>query len=50
MDTVNPGTNRNHYSPSPALKNNNIFGIQKNSNSIIQADVLNQSQYIPGKN
>ena len=46
----NPGTNRNHYSPSPALKNNNIFGIQKNSNSIIQAEGLNQSQYMPGKN
>jgi hypothetical protein len=46
----NPGTNRNHYSPSPALKKNNIFVIQKNSNSIIQAEGLNQSQYMPGKN
>jgi hypothetical protein len=35
METVKTGTNRNHYSPSPAFKNNTIFGIQNNSNSII---------------
>lgn len=45
---MKPGTNRNHYSPSPALKNSKILGLQKNSNSIIQVEGLNQSQWVPG--